>query len=287
MNNPAIIVTSELVTIDHGKYIVKTFVKSNNEVISTALASGYTLEEAENNARKRAIAFLEEINNILVSPTPVTEKITLSEEKPEAETKITPEKKVESSSITSIQEKQTEKLTPEKPKPIVSPIREVKPIDKPINNYPQIEETKPVNSYPLVEENKLIDKIEENYPLEKIKSVEEKKEETIIPPKDLPLITSENDDSILPLEIPEIRDNGKMEDITPESDSDSTLPLSLEFDETMDFSQIIDQTTVEMKRLGWTQDDGKKYLLATYGKKSRHLLSDPELIEFLNYLKTQ
>ncbi|NCQ41686.1 MAG: hypothetical protein GW795_07305, partial [Cyanobacteria bacterium] len=48
-----------------------------------------------------------------------------------------------------------------------------------------------------------------------------------------------------------------------------------------------DQTSIEMKRLGWTQDQGKKYLLETYGKKSRHLLSDNELIEFLNYLKTQ
>jgi len=39
--------------------------------------------------------------------------------------------------------------------------------------------------------------------------------------------------------------------------------------------------------LGWTQEEGKKYLLETYGKKSRHLLSDEELIEFLTYLQTQ
>jgi len=72
-----------------------------------------------------------------------------------------------------------------------------------------------------------------------------------------------------------------------DSYSETTLPLPIDLSDTVDFSQIIDQTSIEMKRLGWTQDQGKKYLLETYGKKSRHLLSDNELIEFLNYLKTQ
>ncbi|MBF2055930.1 MAG: hypothetical protein IGQ45_01655 [Cyanobacterium sp. T60_A2020_053] len=101
--------------------------------------------------------------------------------------------------------------------------------------------------------------------------------------------------------VPEIIEN-KEEEITisPEEDQiNLELPLNLEksapdnyqnpsFDlnETVDFTQVIDQTTIELKRLGWTQEQGKKYLLETYGKKSRHLLDDNELIEFLNYLQS-
>ncbi|NJL82435.1 MAG: hypothetical protein HC890_04765 [Chloroflexaceae bacterium] len=42
-----------------------------------------------------------------------------------------------------------------------------------------------------------------------------------------------------------------------------------------------------MKRLQWTSEDGRRYLLQTYGKRSRQLLSDEELLEFWQYLKGQ
>ena len=40
-----------------------------------------------------------------------------------------------------------------------------------------------------------------------------------------------------------------------------------------------------MKRLSWTKEQGRDYLLSTYGKRSRLHLSDPELLEFLEYLE--
>ena len=43
----------------------------------------------------------------------------------------------------------------------------------------------------------------------------------------------------------------------------------------------------ELKRLGWTSEQGRNYLLETYGKRSRQLLSDGELLEFLRYLEKQ
>jgi hypothetical protein len=57
--------------------------------------------------------------------------------------------------------------------------------------------------------------------------------------------------------------------------------------ETLDFSEIIAKSNVEIKRLGWTNEQGKQYLLQTYGKRSRQLLSDEELLEFLHYLESQ
>jgi hypothetical protein len=54
--------------------------------------------------------------------------------------------------------------------------------------------------------------------------------------------------------------------------------------EPTDYSDVIDRTNVEMKRLGWTNEQGRDYLLSTYGKRSRQLLDDRQLLEFLQHL---
>ncbi|AFY59870.1 hypothetical protein [Synechococcus sp. PCC 6312] len=55
----------------------------------------------------------------------------------------------------------------------------------------------------------------------------------------------------------------------------------------LDLSDVIAQTTVELKRLGWTEVQGRSYLQRTYKKRSRQQLSDDELLEFLDYLRQQ
>jgi hypothetical protein len=55
----------------------------------------------------------------------------------------------------------------------------------------------------------------------------------------------------------------------------------------VDLSDIIAHTDIELKRLGWTNAQGRRYLEQTYGKRSRQHLSDTELMEFVDYLKTQ
>ncbi|MDJ0581511.1 hypothetical protein [Crocosphaera sp.] len=49
----------------------------------------------------------------------------------------------------------------------------------------------------------------------------------------------------------------------------------------------IDLILVEMKRLGWTIDQGRNYLQKHYQKCSRSLLTNDEIQEFLSYLKYQ
>jgi hypothetical protein len=53
----------------------------------------------------------------------------------------------------------------------------------------------------------------------------------------------------------------------------------------VDLSDVIAQTEVELRRLGWTQAQGRDYLKQAYGKVSRHQLSDEELLEFLLHLE--
>ncbi|RCJ20892.1 hypothetical protein A6V25_05955 [Nostoc sp. ATCC 53789] len=57
--------------------------------------------------------------------------------------------------------------------------------------------------------------------------------------------------------------------------------------ESVNFSEVIAQTDVEMQRLGWTIDQGREHLIETYGKRSRTLLTELELLEFLQYLESQ
>ncbi|MGF1517118.1 MAG: hypothetical protein ACFCVB_04850 [Nodosilinea sp.] len=55
----------------------------------------------------------------------------------------------------------------------------------------------------------------------------------------------------------------------------------------VDLSDIIAQTDVELQRLGWDVNQGREFLEKTYGKRSRHDLTDDELLEFLLFLETQ
>ncbi|WP_205879035.1 hypothetical protein [Leptolyngbya sp. BC1307] len=55
----------------------------------------------------------------------------------------------------------------------------------------------------------------------------------------------------------------------------------------VDLSDVIAQTDVELRRLGWTSVQGREYLEKTYGKRSRTQLTDEELMSFLLYLEEQ
>lgn len=51
-----------------------------------------------------------------------------------------------------------------------------------------------------------------------------------------------------------------------------------------EYSEIVKATNIEMKRLGWTTEKGRNYLKEIYGKRSRHSLTDDELLQFWEYL---
>jgi hypothetical protein len=69
------------------------------------------------------------------------------------------------------------------------------------------------------------------------------------------------------------------ENSSPKSTNEETMNL--------DIGEIIARTDVELERLGWTKEKSRDFLVQTYGKRSRHFLSDRELIDFLQYLEHQ
>jgi hypothetical protein len=54
----------------------------------------------------------------------------------------------------------------------------------------------------------------------------------------------------------------------------------------LDFNEIRHKIDLEMKRLNWTKEQGRDFLVNTYGKRSRLHLTDEELLEFWHYLET-
>ncbi len=57
--------------------------------------------------------------------------------------------------------------------------------------------------------------------------------------------------------------------------------------EVIEWEQIKSEIDSNMKRLGWSKKQGKQYLIKRYGKTSRLHLTDAELIEFNNFLKSK
>ena len=57
--------------------------------------------------------------------------------------------------------------------------------------------------------------------------------------------------------------------------------------EPVDLSDVIAKTDVHIERLGWSKEQGKDHLKKTYNKLGRTLLTEDELLDFLNYLESQ
>ena len=52
----------------------------------------------------------------------------------------------------------------------------------------------------------------------------------------------------------------------------------------MDFFEFLQIIDSEAKRIGWSIDGLKHYVMQKYGKKSRYLMSDEQLWELYRYL---
>lgn len=66
-------------------------------------------------------------------------------------------------------------------------------------------------------------------------------------------------------------------------------PTNVETPQTpvIEYRELIVRTDEELQRLGWTNIKGRDHLIATYKKRSRQLLTDAELLDFLQYLEKQ
>lgn len=76
------------------------------------------------------------------------------------------------------------------------------------------------------------------------------------------------------------------EEVMQPSPMDMTIGSTSSAAEEMDLSEAMARTTVEIKRLRWTAEQGKDYLKRTYGKRGRSELNQEQLLDFLRYLES-
>jgi len=82
------------------------------------------------------------------------------------------------------------------------------------------------------------------------------------------------------------RANKRTAELSTNAPIESTAPEPAD-PEPADRSEEIMRIGIEMKRLGWSTEQGREYLKRTYGKASRSKLDDAELLDFLHYLEMQ
>jgi hypothetical protein len=257
---------TELVTIDRGKYIVRCWVQNEGTTLATGLAAADTVELAEDQARTRALEAL-----ALDSST-----VTKQQETP---------------AVTN-----GEVLVSPQPTPITA------------RAFPEATSvTTPTGSESLVQPQPMrVPETTIASEARSLSSLEPKREEVADRVTVTPLLADEMTFTYDEYDLPEVETTQEAETPLWAAEKTSTTPLNdvpvpsyaekeLETDtnETpstaspVDFSDIIARTNVELKRLGWTNQQGRDYLVQTYGKRSRQLLTDDELLDFLHHLESE
>ncbi|MFN7556871.1 hypothetical protein [Microcystis sp.] len=216
---PQVALISELVQIDHGKYIVRAIIEIEGKTVVTGLAAADTVEIAEDRARERALLLLEAEN------TPDLQLV--------------------------------EKISPNN-------ISLLEDLPKPVPSTKKSTKTAKVTEIPRPEA-----KIEPELP---------QVQDIPLPEPEPLLLGMEPDNYSLLSELPE--EASLTEEEPPASEPVVVIP------EEIDYSVLKTKIDVEMKRLAWTTEKGREYLISTYGKKSRLLLTNEELLEFYNYLSS-
>ena len=245
---------TELSAIDHGQYIVRCLVQVEGKTLVTALAAAQTVELAEEQARSRVLAIL---------GIDTTATLMVENELPLSPNKVTEPPKPTASIPTESQ---------------FSTLGQMQ-----LTQFPLDSSIIGASSLPFAEA-----KVEDvNHHAPKTPSIEDEK--TLLHElSSTELETSQENSPPLSLEeeMPPSQLNEPVKSYfqsEPETDNSKIAPTL----DPIDMSEVIARTTVEVKRLGWTNQQGKDYLLQTYGKRSRQLLTDEELLDFLNYLESQ
>jgi hypothetical protein len=318
--------TSELLMIDHGLYIVRAIVQVENIPLASGLAAAAKLEDAEDQARLRALSLLDLNLIATLEPTALPIPPTLPTSPPLS----TPPAVSESFPVPKTPRK-TAKVAPAKAEvmPLISePEAAIPEITVPEIAIPDVSTTVPSvieqearAALPLESSAEAAEPVLTPEPTPALTltpppalTLTAEPELVLSSPEPLPLpeilepvlSLSPHEEVPLPLETlqeplamtteaaiavtsveSEVSETVEIPEVPETAEPSKVTPLGIDPNAPIDFSEIISRSNVELKRLGWTSDQGRNYLLQTYGKRSRQLLSDEELLEFLVYLQAQ
>lgn len=276
---------SDLLAIDHGQYIVRVSVEIDGVTRSTGLAAAQTVELAEDQARQRAITVLgvdrENATDTETSPphrhtqTPVAAEPEISSS-PQSSPNSAPAFAAKRLASTP-EVKDTSSPRPLETQPIsaqpTSPPEPTEPLPETVEP-PSPTEKKPT---PTSEPTVTFPETVESLSITEDVSASQTPlfQEQTPTPVDVTPSSLEPDSTPPPSHTP-----------TPQ-EAEADIQSQPKSETPTDMSDIIARTSVEMKRLGWTTQQGRDYLIETYGKRSRQLLTDEELLDFLHHLELE
>ncbi len=290
----------ELVKIDCGKYIVRALVQVDGVTLATGLAAADRLEVAEDRARQRALELLDldspATNFTKSTPSPsfqggVPLTRSLESETTRQQTILDPSEKSFVTSV-STQASQKEIARFEKPKSVVdeefiSHNYSSVTSDNDVEEESSEEQT---SSWFDATEDVTEQESENAIAIEDSKSpITQKNGFTSTPP---PEIQTTLFDESFNSNLSEIDEENErllaQKNFEDKAIEDSKTITSDDFDsEPFDAINIKAETDIELKRLGWTSQEGRDFLVQNYGKRSRTFLTDEELKDFLKYLRSQ
>jgi hypothetical protein len=248
-------IISELVQIFQGKYIVRVSLQIEGVTRATGMAGADTIEAAEDQARNRALMLLA-VNSagasLAQSPTPPVNTTNVSSES------------VSLSNDAFADQKSLTNSIPKSPTPAIE-------TNSNSQNYSYKQPLSNISSATTVKEETKAETLDVLAPhIETVSTPEPE-------PQPLPEINPSNVTPFTP------RNYSPLEDVG----SRSGVGKNIRKNEPVNLSDVIAQTDVHIERLGWTKEQGREHLKKTYGKLGRSLLSEEELLDFLNYLKAQ
>ena len=267
---------SELVKVDRGLFIVKVSLQVQDKILATALASADCVEVAEDKARQRAISTL-----ILDSEQAISNQSIIGN--------------------TAYPIKSTSTFVPS-----LSSVQSSQPA---LNSESKLKSVSNHNvNDDLVNHNNVVDLAEHQNEMPSQRPISEQgkrfPDSSTESPQPQQRIESEINDKIQPTTDSGNSDNVNLFSEVLVSEASSTV-ASNDFNNIVgttspselhsisnneigeiDFNEIKQKTDIEIKRLGWTKDDGRDFLKSRYGKRSRLHLTDDQLLEFLHYLES-
>jgi hypothetical protein len=289
----------ELVKIDCGKYIVRALVQVDGVTLATGLAAADRLEVAEDRARQRALELLD-LDSPATNSTQSKQASSFQGEVPstrslesETDRQQTIPDPSEKTFVTSVfSQVTTEEIARfEKPKSVVDEefiAHNYSSVTS--NDVEEVSSEEQTNSWFDATEDVTDREREKAIAIEDSKTpITQKNGFTSTPPTEIQTtLFDESFNSNLP-EIDE--ENERLlaqKNFENKAIEDSKTITSDDFDsEPFDAINIIAETDIELKRLGWTSQEGRDFLIQNYGKRSRTFLTDKELQDFLKYLRSQ
>jgi hypothetical protein len=266
-------IISDLVQINGEQYVVRVSISSAGTTLVATLAADPNLMLAENRATERALAILgitaaqvtlqPVVTNLTVQPLPELPAISTASSPVDAviEAPFSEEFAPISETIEPPVEISTYAVEFYDQSNFLAPVEEIDPllgngkIDSPA---PDLPETLIEISAPPMEP------IVETAPVAKASRV---KKATATPepvPEQLPATVSEPAAALAPPE--------------------ETIPLA---DPPLSVTDMIPLINMELKRLGWSKERGRDYMVSLYNKRASALLSDEELFGLLQHLKAE